>query len=265
MVLPIKVLFILVLLFQSHLGFSFGKKKPPIETNPPPVTQPPPIVNPPPTPPPVEDVIPPPAPPPISQSCIVIDAGHGGHDPGAGNATYILNEKDVALKFVLGLRDLFQEYEINVRLTRDSDFFIPLSGRVDIANESKCEYFVSIHLNSFNTKAEGFETYYGRENSKSFAISFHNGWAPWMNSPNRGVKHANFAVIRSLKENRIMTAEEIEVVSYFNVLDNESSANLKSILVELYFIDNNREIERYLNEVRVLNGVFESLKNIILD
>jgi len=91
---------------------------------------------------------------------IVIDAGHGGHDPGAVGPNK-LYEKDVVLDIALKLRELLQKnpnYEIF--LTRDKDAFIPLEQRTAIANSKNADLFVSIHANaSPNRTAKGIETY----------------------------------------------------------------------------------------------------------
>jgi N-acetylmuramoyl-L-alanine amidase len=91
---------------------------------------------------------------------IVIDAGHGGHDPGAVGLNK-LYEKDVVLDIALKLRELLQKnpnYEIF--LTRDKDVFIPLEQRTAIANSKNADLFVSIHANaSPNRAAKGIETY----------------------------------------------------------------------------------------------------------
>jgi N-acetylmuramoyl-L-alanine amidase len=92
---------------------------------------------------------------------IVIDAGHGGEDPGAvgPNGT---KEKDINLAIAYELKKIFDaddEYEI--LLTRKDDSFIPLAERTNIANEYSADLFVSIHCNSnFNRGTSGFEIYF---------------------------------------------------------------------------------------------------------
>ena len=91
---------------------------------------------------------------------IVIDAGHGGHDPGAIGPNKVY-EKDVVLDIALKLRDLLQKNQnYEVFLTRDKDVFIPLEQRTAIANSKNADLFVSIHANaSPNRSAKGIETY----------------------------------------------------------------------------------------------------------
>lgn len=97
---------------------------------------------------------------------ILIDAGHGGHDPGAvgPNGT---KEKDVNLAIALALKNLFnKDKNYKVILTREDDTFIPLSERTNIANKNKVDLFISVHNNA-NIKREmsGFEIYFLSENA----------------------------------------------------------------------------------------------------
>lgn len=91
---------------------------------------------------------------------IVIDAGHGGHDPGA-IGRHGLKEKYVNLDIASRLARLLKDDGINVLMTRSSDKFISLQKRAEIANEAKADFFVSIHANANRTRGmNGFEVYY---------------------------------------------------------------------------------------------------------
>lgn len=91
---------------------------------------------------------------------IVIDAGHGGKDPGAiGKGG--LKEKDVVLKIANGLRESLASLGAEIIMTRSDDTFIPLEERAAIANTKEADIFISVHANSsFNRKASGIETYF---------------------------------------------------------------------------------------------------------
>jgi N-acetylmuramoyl-L-alanine amidase len=91
----------------------------------------------------------------------VIDAGHGGHDPGTTGPSG-LQEKDLVLDVALRLeRMVRQELGAEVILTRSTDVFIPLEERTAIANSRGADLFLSIHANaSRNRKARGIETYF---------------------------------------------------------------------------------------------------------
>jgi N-acetylmuramoyl-L-alanine amidase len=92
---------------------------------------------------------------------IVIDAGHGGHDPGSIGPGG-LREKDVVLDVALRLERLLREQlGTEVVMTRRNDVFIPLEERTAIANSKAADLFLSIHANSArNRSARGIETYY---------------------------------------------------------------------------------------------------------
>jgi N-acetylmuramoyl-L-alanine amidase len=96
----------------------------------------------------------------LGVSRVVLDAGHGGHDPGArANG---LNEAELVLDVTLRLKALLEkEPGIEVTLTRDTDRFIPLEERTAIANREGADLFLSIHANaSRNPRARGIETYF---------------------------------------------------------------------------------------------------------
>ena len=96
----------------------------------------------------------------LSVSRVVIDAGHGGHDPGAhGNG---INESELTLDVALRVQKLLQKQAgIEVVMTRDTDVFIPLQERTEIANREGADLFLSIHANaSRNVLARGIETYF---------------------------------------------------------------------------------------------------------
>ncbi|WP_179414760.1 N-acetylmuramoyl-L-alanine amidase family protein [Mucilaginibacter sp. E4BP6] len=85
---------------------------------------------------------------PFKVRTIVIDAGHGGKDPGAHGSYSV--EKTVALDIALKLRDAIHENypEIKVIMTRSDNTFIPLNHRSEIANDNNANLFISIHCNS---------------------------------------------------------------------------------------------------------------------
>jgi N-acetylmuramoyl-L-alanine amidase len=93
-------------------------------------------------------------------SRVVIDPGHGGHDPGA--KTKGLTEADLVLDVALRLEKLLSKQDgFEVVLTRRLDTFVPLEERTAIANRQGADLFLSIHANaSTNTSARGVETYF---------------------------------------------------------------------------------------------------------
>ncbi len=93
---------------------------------------------------------------------VIIDAGHGGHDP--GNVGYRNTyEKDVVLAVSKKVGEYIEQYlpDVKVVYTRDDDTFIDLYDRGDIANENEGDLFVSIHANSFhNPSVRGTEVFF---------------------------------------------------------------------------------------------------------
>ncbi len=103
---------------------------------------------------------------------IVLDAGHGGKDPGTVGRWNFKHEKDLVLDIVLRLgRLLEKETDINVVYTRKTDTFIPLWKRTQIANKANGKLFLSIHINAARSRyAQGFETYLLRPGRSDDAI-----------------------------------------------------------------------------------------------
>jgi len=91
---------------------------------------------------------------------VVIDAGHGGHDPGTmGKST---KEKDVVLKIALKLGNYIETNipDVKVLYTRTTDKYVEFQDRADVANKNKADLFISIHANSIvGANAYGTETY----------------------------------------------------------------------------------------------------------
>src|SRR5688500_139157 len=96
----------------------------------------------------------------LSVSRIVIDPGHGGHDPGVLGKG--LNEATLVLDVALRLEKLLQkEQGVEVVLTRRTDVYVPLEERTEIANRQNADMFLSIHANASRSEdARGIETFY---------------------------------------------------------------------------------------------------------
>ncbi len=99
--------------------------------------------------------------PPLSlKRVVVIDAGHGGHDPGAQSSTH--NEKDITLAAARALKArLERSGRYQVVMTRDSDVYVPLDTRVQIARKAGADLFISLHADSAgdNAGAHGASVY----------------------------------------------------------------------------------------------------------
>jgi len=99
----------------------------------------------------------------VNRPVVVLDAGHGGKDPGASRS-YAPAEKHLALDTAMRVRNLLLQEDVTVFMTRASDRFVSLDDRVKFANARKANLFVSIHADAApNPKARGFTVYIARK------------------------------------------------------------------------------------------------------
>jgi len=111
-------------------------------------------------------------PDPVKPFVVVIDAGHGGKDPGNLGNGYM--EKIIALKIALKAGAILSKnQDIKVIYTRDSDNFVPLTKRGDIANKANADIFISIHCDSHTSNAHGAGTFVLglHANKQNFAVA----------------------------------------------------------------------------------------------
>ncbi len=136
---------------------------------------------------------------PRTSTVVVIDPGHGGRDPGAVGIGGI-RESDVVLDISRQVVSLLKQQGVEAVLTRSRDEEIDLAPRVQFAERANADVFVSIHANSFDasrTDVNGIETYYYSGGSgQSLARLVQNSLVQELGARDRGVKAANFYVIR---------------------------------------------------------------------
>lgn len=169
---------------------------------------------------------------------VVVDAGHGGHDPGAlsPNGT---KEKDIVLKSSLLLKKKLENAGFKVYMTRERDNYVKLYDRAGIANQINADIFVSVHANAArSTKANGIETLYAPDssrNNKELAVAIQNEMIKASNAVDRGVvARPELVVIRETK--------------------------MDAVLVELGFLSNQQE------EIKLLSDSYlEKLAQSIVD
>lgn len=214
---------------------------------------------------------------------IVIDAGHGGNDPGAVGKRK-LKEKDVTLKIAKLLKkELSKSTKAKVILTRTKDVYVPLDERTAIANSKDADIFVSIHINaSERAAANGVETYYlgasGDEAARKVAERENASTSEEMNdilqyilkdleqtgNKNESVRLASVIQERLAKD---LKKKYKDVKSngikgaLFYVLVN---CNMPSVLVEVSFISNPTE-EKRLRTDKYLKDVAKSISGAIVD
>ncbi|WP_289710820.1 cell wall-binding repeat-containing protein [Desulfosporosinus nitroreducens] len=148
----------------------------------------------------------------LSGKTIMIDPGHGGPDKGASGPTPTY-EKNNTLAIALALNDTLKQAGATVIFTRDKDVSLctnttyseveDLQGRVDLANKSKADLFISIHNDaSLNTNVQGTSTYYSEDNPKQYesqhlAVSIQSAVIDTIKTNNRGPKQSGFYVLRN--------------------------------------------------------------------
>lgn len=218
---------------------------------------------------------------------VVIDAGHGGHDPGALGK--ISKEKNINLNVALKLGKQIKRNcaDVKVVYTRERDVFIPLDRRAEIANNAKADLFISIHTNSIagNRTVKGASTWTlglaksdanlevaKRENSVIlYESDYQTRYAGF--NPNSAESYIIFEFMQDKymsqsvhlaslvqKEFRHTCKRADRGVHQAGFLVLKASA-MPSILVELGFISNPEE-ERYLNSeagtTTLANGIFRA-------
>lgn len=201
---------------------------------------------------------------------VVIDAGHGGKDPGARGT--IINEKEINLSVALKLGDRisYNHEDVKVIYTRKTDRFIELDERANIANRNKADLFISVHTNSVKkgSSARGTETYTlglartdenlevaMRENS---AILLEDNYQQTYEgfNPNSSESYIIFEFMQNKHiEQSIGLASEIQKSFAMINRDNRGvrqagflvlrKTGMPSVLVELGYISN-REEERFM-------------------
>lgn len=140
---------------------------------------------------------------------IMLDPGHGGHDPGA--AANGLKEKDLVLKIAKKTKAILEKvYGATVKLTRSTDVYIDLSQRARLANNWGADYFASIHINAAG--GTGFETFRYVELSASSGTGkqqkiVHDAIYRKIKGKagDRGTKSKDLAVLRETKMPAILT------------------------------------------------------------
>ncbi len=218
---------------------------------------------------------------------IVIDAGHGGKDPGAIGVTGV-REKDINLSIALKLGNLIKQKMsgVNVAYTRNDDTFVELYKRGKIANEAGGKLFISIHCNSIAQKpsaSNGFEVYLLRPGRTKEAIAiaeFENSVIQYEDDPDRYEKltDENFILV-SMAHSAYMRYSE----KFSELLDSDwrksvkitsrgvkqagfyvlVGASMPSVLIEAGFLSNKSD-ESYLNSVRGQNEIAASVFNSLV-
>lgn len=133
---------------------------------------------------------------PLDSKVIVIDAGHGGDDPGA-LSLHRDYEKNYTLDIALRLQRLLTKDGAFIIMSRQKDQTLTLEDRVQLANANKPDLFISVHINSFfNPFSRGTETYYYKAIDKHLAETVHEALTQKLGLPDKGVRRARLYVLR---------------------------------------------------------------------
>ena len=200
-------------------------------------------------------------PPKPKKRVIVLDAGHGGQDPGAISRSGHY-EKNITLNMARETKELLEKAGFKVVLTRDKDIFIPLRGRIKKAHEANADLFISIHADSAkNPSARGLSIYTISErasDAEAAALAERENKADIIlgmdlsdvdplagnvlldlaktDTMNKSAQYAKYVVQEMKKTVQLVTNEHR--MAGFVVL---KSPNIPSVLVELGYLSNKTE------------------------
>jgi len=179
---------------------------------------------------------------------VVVDAGHGGRDSGAVRR-FGPPEKAVALDVAQRLKRKLRESQFRTVMTRDADVFIPLEQRVEIGNRQSNSIFVSIHFNDSSRRAiRGFETYYSSPYAAQLAQRIQQKLLTMPAAANRGVKTANFRVLRKAVYPSVLV--ECGFLSNRNEAGRAGSSGYRELLAD--------KISEAIVEARYGAGVYDA-------
>lgn len=178
---------------------------------------------------------------------VVLDAGHGGKDPGAGAENYRVQEADIVLEFLLDLKKLLEENtDIRVFCTRTTDVYPTLQERADLALGLDADLFISLHCNSFETsKRNGTEIIYNalqgpedKFNSKDFAEICLQNLTEALGTKNRG----------------LFDRQDLHIVR---------RATMPVVLVETAYLSNAKDLEILKDEEKMEAAAFAIYEAIL--
>jgi len=216
---------------------------------------------------------------------VVVDAGHGGKDPGnRGNGYY---EKNIALKIALNVGETLSNNGVKVVFTRKTDVFVDLYKRAKIANDANADLFISIHCDAHNSNAYGAGTFVLglHANERNFKIAQKENSVIYMEDdyeqkydgfdPNNPESVISLVLMQEeYLEQSIVAANYIQefFVNDLNRKDRKvkqagflvlRNTYMPSVLVETGFLTNKTE-GKYLNSTKGQNEISSSVSKAIL-
>ena len=215
---------------------------------------------------------------------VVLDAGHGGKDPGA-IGKYGTKEKDVVLDITKRTGKLLEKSGIKVFYTRDEDVFVPLMDRTKMANEKNGKLFVSIHANANkNRKIQGFETYLLRPGKSEDAIEVASRENSVINLEEVQDQYADLtgeALIMATMAQSIFMKESEDLASIIQMeLDKRLNtpnrgvkqagfyvligASMPNVLVEVGFLSNpmeEKKLKQDMHKQQIAEAIYSAIKH----
>lgn len=218
---------------------------------------------------------------------IVLDAGHGGHDPGNRGNGY--KEKEIALKVILAVgATLEKDNRFKVVYTRKTDKFIELHERGSIANKAGADLFVSVHCNSHRSQASGTETFVLglHANDENFNVAKNENSVILLEDnyeanydgfdPNSPESIIGLTLMQEEYLDQSLTLASFVQNRFKKTLDRKSrgvkqagfvvlhQTYMPSVLIELGFLTNNSE-GKYLNSKKGQEEMAKSITTSIID
>lgn len=218
---------------------------------------------------------------------VVLDAGHGGHDPGNRGNGY--KEKEIALKVVLAVgAALEKDDRFKVVYTRKTDEFIELHERGSIANKAGADLFVSVHCNSHRSQASGTETFVLglHANDENFNVAKNENSVILLEDnyeanydgfdPNSPESIIGLTLMQEEYLDQSLTLASFVQNRFKKALDRKSrgvkqagfvvlhQTYMPSVLIELGFLTNNTE-GKYLNSKKGQDEMAKSITTSVVD
>ncbi|WP_103865140.1 N-acetylmuramoyl-L-alanine amidase [Aquimarina sp. I32.4] len=218
---------------------------------------------------------------------VVLDAGHGGHDPGNRGNGY--KEKEIALNVVLAVgATLEKDDRYKVVYTRKTDKFIELHERGSIANKAGADLFVSIHCNSHRSQASGTETFVLglHANNENFNVAKNENSVILLEDnykanydgfdPNSPESIIGLTLMQEEYLDQSLTLASFVQNRFKKILERKSrgvkqagfvvlhQTYMPSVLIELGFLTNNKE-GKYLNSKKGQDDMAKSITTSIID
>jgi len=200
---------------------------------------------------------------PVKGTTVVLDAGHGGSDPGAQRGS--VQEKELTLSIAERVKKRLEAAGMRVVMTRSDDQFVSLEDRVKITNEISPRLFLSVHINSMEstTDIHGIETYYQTDQSRPLADAIHHELVSELEAPDRAVRKARFYVINHTPIPAVLA--EVGFISNKEERDRLISSDYQSKVAEalsdgvILYLSNGQDIQN--DPLQNVTGTTGKLEN----